>query len=120
MGSDRTAEWVRGGPTSESADAPTQGWEVYANRQQFFNDEGITLIADATKLASQGNLKDGVGLPNKPLYYALADFLASATEGKTAACDAAAGAKSTIVAILANDAVKKGAVVPIDPTLLRL
>ena len=29
----------------KEADAPTQGWEVYANRQQFHNAEGITLIA---------------------------------------------------------------------------
>jgi predicted dehydrogenase len=49
----------------KEADAPTQGWEVYANRQQFHNDEGITLIADATKLAEQGKLKEGVGLPTR-------------------------------------------------------
>jgi hypothetical protein len=48
----------------KEADAPTQGWEVYANRQQFHNDEGITLIAGATKLAEQGKLKEGVGLPH--------------------------------------------------------
>ncbi|MBZ0170954.1 MAG: Gfo/Idh/MocA family oxidoreductase, partial [Phycisphaerales bacterium] len=53
----------------KEADAPTQGWEVYANRQQFHNDEGITLIAGATKLAEQGKLKEGVGLPHTPLRY---------------------------------------------------
>jgi hypothetical protein len=54
--------WTHGWMFKE-ADAPTQGWEVYANRQQFHNDEGITLIAGATKLAEQGKLKAGVGLP---------------------------------------------------------
>jgi len=59
--------WTHGWMFKE-ADAPTQGWEVYANRQQFFNEEGITLIAGATQLAEQGKLKSGVGLPNPPLY----------------------------------------------------
>ncbi|MEM8757946.1 MAG: Gfo/Idh/MocA family oxidoreductase, partial [Planctomycetota bacterium] len=45
--------WSHGWMFKE-ADAPTQGWEVYANRQQFHNDEGITLIAGATQLAEQG------------------------------------------------------------------
>ena len=58
-----TAGWM-----FKEADAPTQGWEVYANRQQYFNDEGITLIADATKLASQGKLKEGIGLQNDSIY----------------------------------------------------
>lgn len=111
--------WSHGWMFKE-ADAPTQGWEVYANRQQFFNDEGITLIADATKLAARGELKEGVGLPNKPLYYALSDFLKSVTEGKPVACSAAAGAKSTIVSIIANQAVRESKSLPIDPALLRL
>jgi hypothetical protein len=72
--------WSHGWMFKE-ADAPTQGWEVYANRQQFHNDEGITLIAGATQLAEQGKLKEGVGLPYTPLRYALQDFLKSAGEG---------------------------------------
>ena len=74
--------WSHGWMFKE-ADAPTQGWEVYANRQQFHNDEGITLIADATKLASQGKLKQGVGLPHDSLYYSLFDFLKAISEGET-------------------------------------
>lgn len=111
--------WTHGWMFKE-ADAPTQGWEVYANRQQFFKDEGITLIADATKLAEQGKLKEGVGLPHTSLWYALADFLKSATESKPVACDASTGARSTIVAILANQAVVTGNEVKIDPAQLRL
>ncbi len=103
----------------KEADAPTQGWEVYANRQQFFNDEGITLIADATKLAAQGNLKDGVGLPHKSLYYALGDFLKSITEAKPVACSAATGARSTTIAILAAKAVAESTLITIDPATLK-
>lgn len=109
--------WTHGWMFKE-ADAPTQGWEVYANRQQFFNDEGITLIADATKLAAQNKLKEGVGLPFKSLYYALSDFLSAIADNKAPACDAAAGARSTIISILANQAITQNKQLPIDPALL--
>lgn len=99
--------WSHGWMFKE-ADAPTQGWEVYANRQQFHTDEGITLIADATKLASQGKLKDGVGLPFPPLYYALLDFVNAASAGKAPACGAADGFASTALGILANKAITTG------------
>jgi len=99
--------WTHGWMFKE-ADAPTQGWEVYANRQQFHNEEGITLIADATKLASQGKLKDGVGLPNTSLYYALEDFITSIQTGKPPTCSAEEGMRASIVAILANKAVVTG------------
>lgn len=109
--------WTHGWMFKE-ADAPTQGWEVYANRQQFHNDQGITLIADATKLAAQGKLQEGVGLPYTSLYYALVDFVKAASEGKSPACSASDGARTTIVGILANQALKTGAEVAIDPKLL--
>jgi len=109
--------WSHGWMFKE-ADAPTQGWEVYANRQQFHKDEGITLIADATKLASQGKLKEGVGLPNSSLYYAINDFLA-ATQGKEVRCSASEGARATIVSILAQQAVLSGQSVKIDPEVLK-
>jgi predicted dehydrogenase len=110
--------WTHGWMFKES-DAPTQGWEVYANRQQFHNDQGITLIADATKLAAQGKLQEGVGLPYTPLYYSLADFARAASEGKAPACTVDDAARSTMVAILVHAAVAKGAEVAIDPGLLQ-
>lgn len=100
----------------KEADAPTQGWEVYANRQQFHNDEGITLIADATQLASQGKLKDGVGLPHSSLYYALESFLKSVTQDAPIACSASEGLRGAVVGILANQAIVSGEEVAIDET----
>jgi predicted dehydrogenase len=97
------------------ADAPTEGWQVYANRQKFHNDEGITLIADATKLASQGKLAAGVGLPNPSEYYALEAFLKSVTEGAEVACSADDGLRAAAVAIHARQAQKSGETVAIDP-----
>lgn len=98
----------------KEVDAPSQGWEVYATRQQFFQDEGIILVADATKLSAQGRLKEGVGLPHHSLYYALANFVRSVAEGTPVACTAAEGARSSIVGILANQAVVTGRPVEIS------
>lgn len=92
----------------KEADAPTQGWEVYATRQQLLNDEGIVLLADATKLAAQGELKSGAGLAHPSLYYALADFVKSFAEGARVTCTAEEGARATIIGILANEAVVTG------------
>jgi hypothetical protein len=99
--------WTHGWLFKED-DAPTQGWEVYATRQQLFGDEGIVLIANATQLAAQGALQAGAGLPHPALYYALVDFIRSVTEGAPVACSLEEGARATIVAILANEAVVTG------------
>jgi len=104
-----TAGWL-----FKEADASTQGWEVYANRQQFHDEEGITLIADATKLAAQDRLKDGVGLPHPPLYYGVETFLASVTDGAEVACTAADGLTSTLVGIAAAKAVASGETVVVE------
>lgn len=92
----------------KEVDAPTLGWEVYATRQQFFRDEGIVLRADATKLAAQGDLQRGGGLPHPSLYYSLVAFLASVTEGAPVACPMAEGVASTVLAIRAQQAVQTG------------
>ena len=109
--------WTHGWMFKE-ADAPTQGWEVYANRQQFHDEQGITLIADATKLAAQGKLQEGVGLPYSSLYYSLADFLKAIAEKKAPACSLADAARTTIVGVLAHRALTERAEVAIDPKLL--
>ena len=109
--------WTHGWMFKE-ADAPTQGWEVYANRQQFHNDEGITLIAGATQLAEQGKLQDGVGLPHTPLWYGIETFLKSVTENAPVVCSADDGLRSTIVGIKTHEAITTGTEVAIDPSEL--
>jgi predicted dehydrogenase len=106
--------WSHGWMFKE-ADAPTQGWEVYATRQQFHDDEGIVLVADATRLAAQGRLKEGVGLEHSSLWYALADFVATVTAGAPVACTAADGLTATTLGILAHQAVVTGEVVQVPP-----
>ncbi len=110
--------WTHGWMFKE-ADAPTQGWEVWANRQQFHNDEGITLIADATKLHAQGKLKEGVGLPNSPMSYAIEDFFKSVLEKKAVVCTADEGVRASAVGIAASRAVTTGETVALDPELFK-
>jgi len=107
--------WTHGWLFKE-ADAPTQGWEVYATRQQVLDQEGIVLIANATQLAEQGQLQAGAGLPHPSLYYALMDFLKSATEGAPVACSFEDGARSSIVGIMANRAVTTGETMTVEMT----
>ena len=109
--------WTHGWMFKE-ADAPTAGWEVYANRQPFHTEQGITLIADATKLAAQGKLQEGVGLPYTSLWYSLADFVKAAASNGKPACSFSDGARTTAVAILAHAAVASGNVQAIDPKRL--
>jgi predicted dehydrogenase len=99
--------WTHGWMFKE-ADATTFEWEVYATRQQFHKDEGIILIAEATKLAAQGKLKEGIGLPHPPLYYALEDFVLSISEGTKIACSAEEGVRATAVAVRAREAMLSG------------
>ncbi len=105
--------WTHGWLFKEP-DAPTQGWEVYATRQQILDEEAIVLIANATQLAAQGQLQEGVGLPHPSLYYALMDFFKSVTDGSPVACSMRDGANASIVGILANQAVVTGKEVAIS------
>lgn len=111
--------WTAGWMFKES-DAPTQGWEVYANRQQFHNDEGITLIADATKLAAQGKLKDGVGIPNPTAYYSLTDFAKSVLEGKPAICSTADGIAAVAISAAIVKSIASGNEVAISADDLKV
>jgi len=94
-------------------DAPTEGWEVYATKQQLLGDEGIALIADATKLAAQGRLQEGLQLPETPLHYALADFVGSITSQTPVACTFEEGAKATTIGILTERAIRTGTTVEV-------
>jgi len=101
----------------KEVDAPTQGWEVYATRQQIGNEEGIVLLADATKLDAQVERKRGEGLPYTSLHYALADFLACIDDGRRATVSMSDAARATALGILANQAIISGSTVTVPPDL---
>ncbi|MEN0019590.1 MAG: Gfo/Idh/MocA family oxidoreductase [Planctomycetota bacterium] len=104
--------WSHGWMFKE-ADAPTQGWEVYANRQKVYDEEGITLIAGATQLAEQGKLQDGIGLPYPSLYYGLSDWINAIDKGTQPVTTIDEAVRATAVGIATNEAITTGRAVDI-------
>ncbi len=92
----------------KESDSATQGWEVYAHRARFHQDEGYVLLADATKLAAQGKLQEGAGLPFTELYYALQAFVAAVQEKGPPACPASSALPATLAGIHASTATASG------------
>jgi hypothetical protein len=113
------------------------GWEVYARKDSFFKETGISLRMDASKLKPQGNqATQEAEAVDPPIFFALQNFLRNATEIGAAVedfissygdSDAAAlaehlsknikklpapdhldGYRATVLAIKANEAVAKG------------
>ncbi|NJD09332.1 MAG: Gfo/Idh/MocA family oxidoreductase, partial [Gemmatimonadetes bacterium] len=98
-------------------DAPMLGWEVYARKDRFYREEGVALVADATKLAAQGVdiTKDD---PNAqpPIYYALEEFLDNCLNGPfPPAAGYKQGYDATVVALKANEAIVKRQRLEFDP-----
>lgn len=59
----------------KEVDSPMLGWEVYARKDRFYEETGIALVANATKLTAQGdNPVEESPFSNTPLYYALEAF----------------------------------------------
>jgi predicted dehydrogenase len=59
----------------KEVDAPLLGWEVYARKDTFYKETGIALVANATKLAAQGDKPvEDAPYTNTPLFYALESF----------------------------------------------
>jgi predicted dehydrogenase len=61
----------------KEADSPLLGWEVYARKEQFFNETGIALVANATKSSKtdQSKSQNEAAYSDPPLYFALEAFL---------------------------------------------
>ena len=126
----------------KEVDAPLLGWEVYARKDSFYNETGIALVANATKLVAQGNKPvEEAPYTNTPLWYALESFLANVNQVGDAVEDFAAsfdskdlkglekylanlkkepaagykeGYEATVLVLKANEAVRKGTRVNLD------
>lgn len=133
----------------KEADAPLLGWEVYARKDEFYKQEGIALVANASK-ATVGSQEDMAAAGFTPLYYALESFVINtdlhhaAVEDFTAsfgaAADAAAlvdylkdiekskkpvatwkdGYEATVLALKANEAIAGNKKVAIEPALFEV
>jgi predicted dehydrogenase len=62
----------------KEVDSPLLGWEVYAQKDTFYKETGIALVADATKLAAVGTKPvEEVPFTNTPLSSALEAFISN-------------------------------------------
>jgi predicted dehydrogenase len=101
----------------KEVDAPLLGWEVYARKDRFYREEGVALVADATKLAAQG-IDPAADDPNveTPLFYALEEFIDNNLNGPfPPAAGVVAGHNATVVALKANEAVVRDTRLEYDP-----
>ncbi len=92
-------------------DAPLLGWEPYARKEPCFDETGICMIADATKILQSGKEpgKEGSVEPaQEPLYCALENFTRSIRSSTKPACGALEGYQAAVAAIKANEAVLQG------------
>ncbi len=102
----------------KEADSPLLGWEVYARKEQCYDETGICMIADSTKLLQAGKEpgKEGSVEPaKKALYCALENFTKSIREGIEPECGPVEGYQGAVAAIKANEAVLSGTKIIYQP-----
>ncbi len=108
----------------KEADAPSLGWEVYAQRHRLGRDEGVMLVASATKLLELGKEPGEVGfqdrLENNEFVVALIRFAMAIREGKKVAAGALQGLEATAIALKAVEALTTGTTQAIKESDLRL
>ena len=90
-------------------DSPLLGWEVYARKEEFFNETGIALVANATKLLAQGKKPAEAAADNAaPHQYSLQEFIDNINENKKPSAGYQEGYEATVMALKANEAVLSG------------
>lgn len=99
----------------KEADAPTQGWEVYATKQPLGDDEGIVLRADATQISAQSDARRAAALAAPSLYHALAEFMGAVDTGSRPMVTMEMAARATVVGILASQAIRTGSTITVPP-----
>lgn len=99
----------RGAWMFKEVDSPLLGWEVYARKEEFFNETGIALVANATKLLAQGKKPAEAAADNAaPHQYSLQEFIDNINENKKPSAGYQEGYEATVMALKANEAVLSG------------
>lgn len=96
----------------KEADAPLLGWEVYARKDEWGDETGIALVADASKQIKEGKIpgkEKQVTDPGKTaLFFAAEAFLNCIRENKKPDCGPVEGYQALVTALKANEAAVKG------------
>lgn len=96
----------------KEADAPLLGWEVYARKDDWGDETGIALVADASKQIKEGKIPGKEKQTTDPgktaLYFAAEAFLNCIRENKKPDCGPVEGYQALVTALKANEAAVKG------------
>jgi predicted dehydrogenase len=94
----------------KEADSPLLGWEVYARKDDILSEQGIALVANATKILAQGKKPaEAASDTDSTLKYALERFVEHVNDGTPPEAGWKAGFESTVTAVKANEAVLNNA-----------
>ena len=107
----------------KEADSALLGWEVYARKEPCYDETGICMVADSTKLLEAGKepAKEGTVEPSKEaLYCALENFTKSIRDGAKVMGDALEGYQATVVALKANEAVLSSSKIALPAEMFNL
>ena len=106
----------------KEVDAPLLGWEVYARKDRFYKEQGIALVANATKLDAQAD-DPAADDPNteSPLWYALKEFMDNHFFGPyPPSSDYMRGYESAVIGIKANEAIMSKTRIELDDAWFEL
>ena len=107
----------------KEADSALLGWEVYARKEPCYDETGICMVADSTKLLEAGKepAKEGSVEPSKEaLYCALENFTKSIRDGAKVACGAVEAYQATALALKANEAILSGSKIALPAEMFSL
>ena len=111
----------------KEADSPLIGWEPYARKEQIFEETGICMLADASKILATGGEPDKDSpkeqtkeVTSEPLYVALESFTRCIREDSKPAAGALEGLQSAVTVIKANEAIMSGSKIAYAPDMFEL
>lgn len=92
----------------KEVDSALLGWEVYARKEEFFQETGIALVANATKLLAQGKKPaEGTSDSDSPHKYSLTEFVDNIADKKAPSSGYAEAFAATVMAIKGHEATMK-------------
>ena len=92
----------------KEVDSPLLGWEVYARKEEFFQETGIALVANATKLLAQGKKPaEGASDSDTTHNYALQEFIQNIADKKAPSAGYKEGFAASMLVIKAHEATMK-------------
>ena len=109
----------------KEADAPSLGWEVYARRERVMQEDGIVLVANATKLIDDGEepadfADQELNSTSESIDASLEDFLQALQRDESPASGYLDGYQAVVLAASAQEALLSGSSVSMEASWFEL